>query len=243
MLRKKKSCEQISEHMIFGFQNICHVGWDSIRNSEWVGKNEVKTPDFMIYCCLIYNKGLSHEKRMEQCKKKYCSAWELTSASESQFWHVKLLRVMLLHFKWNGLWHLLHSMELFMVSLAAISACSSIQISTSSFAGDCDFFIEAGGSFGLCSFCGCLFLRWLLTLFYSIFLLVLHIIILRLVSVKISDVLKWCEISTFHWPMPPSGFFQRCTWHSIKYFSKVLEHSKSFSSKCIASHSVSTYMI
>ena len=49
----KKKYEQISEHMIFGFQNICPVGWDSIRNSEWVGKNEIETPNFM-YLLLVY---------------------------------------------------------------------------------------------------------------------------------------------------------------------------------------------
>ena len=99
-----------------------------------------------------------------------------------------------------------------------------MQISTSSSDDDCDFFIEAGGSFGLCSFSSCLFLKWLLSLSYAFFLLVLHIIILRPVSLKISDGFPWCEHSTFHWHTPPNGFFLQCTWRSIKYFSKFLEH-------------------
>ena len=106
-------------------------------------------------------------------------------ASESQFWHMKQLLVMLAHFKWNGLWHLLYSMELFLVNLAGKFCMEIKQISTSSSDDDCDFFIEAGGSFGLYSFCGCLFLWWLLSLFYTFFLLVLHIIIFRPFSLKI----------------------------------------------------------
>ena len=41
MLSEKKMLWSNSEHMIFGFKNVCQVGWDSIRNWEWVGKNEV----------------------------------------------------------------------------------------------------------------------------------------------------------------------------------------------------------
>ena len=59
----------------------------------------------------------------------------------------------------------------------------------------------------------------------------------------VSDVYCWCEHSTFHWLTPPSGFFLRCSWRSIKYFSKFLEHSWSFSTKFVTSHSVSTYVI
>ena len=44
------------------------------------------------------------------------------------------------------------------------------QIYTSSSDDDCDFFTESGGSFGLCLFCGCVFLRWLLSLFCDFFI-------------------------------------------------------------------------
>ena len=150
---------------------------------------------------------------------------------------------MLAHFKWNGLWHLLHSMELFLINLAGKFCMQIMQISTSSSDDKCDFFIEACGSFGLCSFCVCLFLRWHLSLFYAFFLLVLHITILRLVSVMISYVFRWCEHSTFYWPTLPSGFSLLCILCCIKYFSKFLEHFKRFYAKYRASHSVSTYVI
>ena len=63
---------------------------------------------------------------------------------------------MLAHFKWNGLWHLL---ELFLVNLAGKFCMQIMQISTSAYDDDCDFFFKAVTRLGCVrfvagSFCG-----------------------------------------------------------------------------------------
>ena len=97
-----------------------------------------------IYCWFIYNEGLSHEKRMKQYKQKLLfrlrtniDIWVAILASEITSCHVGTLQM-------NGLWHLLHSMELFLVNLAGKFCMQIMQTSTSSSDDDCDFFYWSG---------------------------------------------------------------------------------------------------